>query len=509
MSRRRPVALAALGLAVALAAAACSADPSPRTPDAAQSSALESTKPAEPTLRRYYDQQVSWRDCGSNECTTVKVPLDYADPGGRSIELAVLRRPASGDRMGSLLVNPGGPGVAGTGYAENAEYYFSQRVLDAYDVVGWDPRGAGDSTAVECLTDAQTDAMIAADGTPDTPAEVRQLKRIYRSFTAGCERGSGFLLPRVGTLDSARDMDILRSVLGEKQADYFGASYGTELGATYADLFPERVGRFVLDGALDPKVGSEEMARGQLEGFQRALTAFVDDCLTIDGCPLGPTRQAGMQQISELFARADAHPLSSDSGRDVTEALVQLGVVAAMYNRDQGWPMLRLGLARAFDGDGTVLLALADSYSERNADGTFASNINEAFPAISCTDRPESMSLRQIRALIPQFRRISPVFGEWFAWAGAGCAAWPVDDAPFPRTLRADGAAPIVVIGTTRDPATPYEWAVSLAHQLQSGVLLSRDGDGHTAYASGNSCIDGAVDDYLVDGKVPRDGTDC
>lgn len=498
-------------VAAGLTVAACTGDPPPRTPDAAQSSAVETTKPDDVSLRRYYDQQAKWRDCGDDECTRIEVPLDYSHPEGRAIELGVLRRPADDakHRVGTLLVNPGGPGVSGISYAENAEYYFTQDVLDAYDIVGWDPRGTASSTAVECLTDAETDQMLAADGSPDTPREVGELRRLNRSFTAGCMSGSGFLVPHVGTLNSARDIDVLRVVLGEKQADYFGASYGTLLGATYADLFPKRVGRFVLDGALDPTATGEEVALGQLGGFQRAITAFVDDCITIDGCVLGPTRQDGLDQIEALFEQTDREPLPSASGRAVTQSLTQYGVVAAMYSRSQGWPMLRLGLARAFDGDGTVLLALADSYSERNEDGTYASNVNEAFPAISCTDRPETWTVRQVRRALPTFREVSPLFGDWFAWAGTGCANWPVDDASFPRRLRATGAAPILVIGTTRDPATPYEWAVALARQLDSGVLLSRDGDGHTAYASGNDCIDGAVDAYLLAGEVPANGTRC
>lgn len=511
MTRARFLVAGSLLAALALAATGCSGPASPRTPDAATSSEVASTKPDDADLRRFYDQTVTWTGCGDFECGRIEVPLDYDDPAGSAIEIAVLRRPADdgGQRMGSLLVNPGGPGVSGIGYAQNAEYYFSQDVLDVYDVVGWDPRGAAESTAVECLSDAETDAMIAADGSPDSRAEVRQLKRIYRDFTAGCEQGSGDLLPHVGTFDSARDIDVLRAVLGERQADYFGASYGTELGATYAELFPQRVGRMVLDGALDPTVSGEQLALGQLEGFQRAITAFVDDCITIDGCPIGPTREVGLQQIEDLFARADAQPLPSQSGRDVTEALTQLGVVAAMYSQEQGWPALRLGLDRALAGDGTVLLALADSYSERNADGSYASNVNEAFPAISCTDRPESLTVREIRADVPQFVEVSSLFGEWFAWAGAGCVDWPVDEGSFPTELSATGAPPILVIGTTRDPATPYEWAVSLAGQLESGVLLSRDGDGHTAYASGNDCIDDTVDGFLLDGEIPEDGTTC
>lgn len=506
---RRPAAVALL-VAVALTAG-CTSDPPPRTPDAAQSSSVETTKPDNASLRRYYDQQVRWRDCGQHECARVQVPLDYDAPDAGSIELGLLRRPADdGDaRVGSLLVNPGGPGVSGISYAENAEYYFTQDVLDRYDIVGWDPRGTASSTAVECLTDAETDEMIAADGSPDNPREVRQLRRLNRRFAAGCMDGSGFLVPHIGTFDSARDIDILRTLLGERQANYFGASYGTLLGATYAEMFPERVGRFVLDGALDPTVSSQELALGQLAGFQRAITAFVDDCIRLDGCVLGPTRQDGLDQIEALFEQTDTDPLPSESGRSVTQSLAQYGVVAAMYSRSQGWPTLRLALDQAFAGDGTLLLALADSYSERNADGTYASNVNEAFPAISCTDRPETWSLRQVRRVLPTFRDVSPLFGDWFAWAGTGCVNWPVDQPSYPHRLRAKGAEPILVIGTTRDPATPYEWAVALSRQLESGVLVSRDGDGHTAYASGNECVDAAVDSFLLDDEVPADGLRC
>jgi pimeloyl-ACP methyl ester carboxylesterase len=333
--------------------------------------------------------------------------------------------------------------------------------------------------------------------------------RLQREFARECKANAGELLPHIGTFGSARDMDIIRAALDEGKTDYFGASYGTELGATYAELFPERVGRVVLDGALDPTVSSYQLAAGQLRGFERAVSAFIDDCIAREGCAIGPTPELAEQQLIDLLASIDQAPLSTTSGRALTEALATTGMIAAMYSESSGWPVLRQGLANAFDGDGSVLLALADSYSERNGDGTYASNVNDAFPSISCADRPESASLSEIRRAIPKFERMSPIFGRGFAWAGTSCTDWPVEDGQFPQRLTAKGADPILVVGTTRDPATPYEWSVGLAEQLDSGVLLSRDGDGHTAYSAGNDCIDAAVEEYLLEGVVPKDGTQC
>jgi hypothetical protein len=265
----------------------------------------------------------------------------------------------------------------------------------------------------------------------------------------------------------------------------------------------------VLDGAVDPSVSSQQLALGQLRGFERAVSAFIADCVTRDGCPIGPSVQTAEQQIIAFLADVDAAPLPTDSDRELTEAYATTGMIAAMYNQASGWPALRIALDQAFAGDGSVLLSLADSYSERNPDGTYASNVNAAFPAISCTDRPVSASVKQIKKLIPRFENISPIFGRGFAWAGSACANWPVKDGDFPQRLVAKGSDSILVVGTTRDPATPYEWSVGLARQLDSGVLLSRDGDGHTAYNSGNACIDAAIDGYLVNGVVPQNRTRC
>jgi pimeloyl-ACP methyl ester carboxylesterase len=501
-----------LGVAVLVAAfalAGCT-DSTPSTAPSPLPSA--STSAHEPNqLKPFYAQHADWTPCDTFECASISVPLDYSRPGGKTVTIALLRREADNpdQKLGSLFVNPGGPGVSGIDYARQADSLFTQPVLDHYDIIGWDPRGVGDSTSITCLTPEQTDTLYATDGTPDDPAEVHDIVRIFDGFTKGCESDAPQLIPHLGTFNSARDMDILRAAVGEPRMNYFGASYGTELGAVYADLFPKEVGRMVLDGALDPSVGSKALSLGQLRGFQRATDSFIEDCINRDGCAVGPTLQDAENQLSQLLSDIDAKPLPTQSGRDLTESLATTGMLAAMYSQASGWPSLRLGLSQAFNGDGTVLLALADAYAERNPDGSYASNVNSAFPAISCTDRPDSASIAQIRRVIPTYEKISPVFGRSFAWAGLSCRNWPVKHGDLPATVKAKGSNPIVVIGTTRDPATPYAWAVRMARSLDHGVLISRNGDGHTGYNSGNDCVDQAVDDYLIAGDVPANPTRC
>jgi pimeloyl-ACP methyl ester carboxylesterase len=359
------------------------------------------------------------------------------------------------------------------------------------------------------MSDEETDVFLESDGTPDSAQEIHQLVRLSARFTKGCQQDDAELIPQVGTFNSARDMDLLRASVDEQRLNYFGASYGTELGSVYAHLFPQRVGRMVLDAALDPAIGSAMLAGGQLKGFEQATRAFIADCIARDGCAIGPTTDEAEDQLTDLLREIDQSPLSTESGRPLTEALATLGMISAMYSEASGWPSLRLGLSQAFQGDGTVLLALADAYSERNADGTYASNVNSAFPTISCTDRPESSSIAEIRQNLAEYQQVSPIFGRTFAWAGLSCRNWPVKKGDFPTTVTAKGSDPIVVIGTTRDPATPFDWSVSLADSLQKGVLISREGDGHTGYNANNECVDRAVDNYLVGGEIPEDPTTC
>ncbi|WP_455359967.1 alpha/beta hydrolase [Streptomyces sp. SYSU K21746] len=466
-------------------------------------------------LKPYYDQKLSWRDCGvpGFQCATMKAPLDYDKPDpAQDIKLAVARKKATGPgkRLGSLQVNPGGPGGSAIGYLQAyAGIGYPAPVRAQYDMVAIDPRGVARSEPVECLDGKEMDAYTQVDQTPDDPAESGLLVAAFKKFAAGCEKRSGEILPHVSTVDAAKDMDVLRAVLGDEKLAYVGASYGTYLGATYADLFPGRVGRLVLDGAMDPTLPSIELNRDQTAGFETAFRSFAKDCAAQPDCPLGTGGPADAgKQLKAFLDKLDADPVPTGQSRELTESLATTGVIAAMYD-ESAWPQLREGITRAEAGDGAGLLALADSYYEREPDGTYA-NLMYANAAVNCVDLPPAFSGPEaVQAALPSFEKASPVFGEGLAYASLNCTYWPVKATGKPQRLEAKGAAPIVVVGTTRDPATPYKWAEALAGQLSSGTLLTYDGDGHTAYGRGSDCIDTAINRYLLEGRPPADGKKC
>ena len=470
----------------------------------------EATAGAPRGLAAYYAQELAWRECrGDLECADLTVPLDHAAPDGKTIDLALLRVPAGdpGRRVGSLVVNPGGPGVSGLDYAASAETFFGEQLRAAFDIVGFDPRGVGDSAPIDCRSDDQLDASVASDPDPDTAAERREARALAAEFGDGCLALSGDLTRRVSTEEVARDLDVLRAVLGQERLTYFGASYGTFIGATYADLFPERVGRLVLDGAVDPTVGPLEQATVQARGFETALTAYVEDCVA-DDCPLGDDVEAALARVRGLLDELDADPLpTSDPARPLTEGLAVYGIWAPLYN-ESSWDLLDGAFASALDGDGSELLRLSDAYTSRGPEG-YVNNSLEALVAVNCLDRPDGLSPREARAATPQVLDASPTFGRIFAVGLTGCRDWPVQTGNEPGPLRAKGSDPILVVGTTRDPATPLVWAEGLVEQLDNGVLVRRDGDGHTGYRAGNECVDDTVERYLVSGTVPEGTVDC
>jgi pimeloyl-ACP methyl ester carboxylesterase len=467
-----------------------------------------SPTPTEPDLARFYEQQVSWEACGENQCTTIEVPLDYAVPGARSIELSVLKVPA-GDpdrRVGSLVVNPGGPGGSGVEFAENAGQFFGPEIRRSFDIVGFDPRGVGRSTPLDCVSDRRLDRFVAADPDPDSAAELRRADRLLREFGTGCLEESGDLARHMSTAEAARDIDILRAVLGDPKLSYFGASYGTFLGATYAELFPNRVGRMVLDGAIDPSLSTLELSLVQAKGFETALRAYVGNCVDSGGCFLGDGVDQGVRRIQQLFDQIERDPLPA-GGRTLTIGNAVLGVWAPLYS-ESNWTYLDTGLKQAFGGDGSVLMALSDAYTSRGPDG-YTDNSLEALYAVNCLDHDDAIPSSEVQQYIPRFEKASPTFGRIFAYSLSSCAEWPIEVGRLVEDIDGAGAAPILVIGTSRDPATPLEWAVSLADQLESGILVRRDGDGHTGYLAGNQCVDSTVESYLVEGKVPDGPVDC
>ena len=461
-----------------------------------------------------YAQEVAWSECGTGyECATVAAPLDWDAPETGSIQLAVKRSLATGSadqRIGSLLINPGGPGASGVEFLDYAVTgVLGQDVLDAYDVVAFDPRGVGGSSAVDCGDDAVVDEFLISDVPLENQADVDAARETARVFGEGCLADTGPLLGEVDTVSAARDMDLLRAVLGDEQLFYAGFSYGTFLGATYAGLYPTNVGRLVLDGALDPSMTNDELVVGQAVGFENALRAYVADCQAGAGCPLNGTVDDGLAQISTLVDRIEAEPLAAGAGLTLNSTLAFYGIVVTLYD-DGSWPYLTQALAEAMqENTGEVLLQLANFYLERTEDGSYTSNSMIAFPAINCLDYPtEVREYDEMVAFAQEVAAVAPTFGEDFAMT-LGCEAWPFQSTVERAPILASGAAPILVVGTTGDPATPYEWSIALADQLESGQLLTWEGEGHTAYGRSNGCVADAVESYLLTGTMPADGLVC
>ena len=470
----------------------------------------KSASPAATGLSRFYTQKLSWTSChGSDRCATLTVPLDYADLGGDTIKLALLMVPAANASAdeGALVVNPGGPGASGVDFAASANGFFSRTIREHFDIVGFDPRGVGKSDPVDCLSDSELDAYIGSVAAPNTKDEIADYLHWDDTIGAGCVANSGDLASHISTVEAARDLDILRAALGQKQLTYYGASYGTELGTVYADLFPKKVGRFVLDGAVDPAVSPRELGLQQAAAFEQELRQYVADCVSGGNCFLGGTVDDGIAKIQQLLADVASTPLPAANGRQLQGGAAFYGVIAPLYSK-ANWPYLTQALKAAFQGDGSQLLSLSDWYTARTAKG-YADNSMEALYAITCLDDPWSISADEVKDELPAFEKASPTFGATFAWSLTGCSGWTPRAEEAQPPVGAPGANPIVVIGTTRDPVTPLKWAQDLAADLDSGVLVTRDGDGHTAYDSGNACIIDAVDGYLVEGDVPHNGLAC
>ncbi|MFM9609957.1 alpha/beta hydrolase [Streptomyces niveiscabiei] len=501
---------AALGAIAALVVAGCGGGSKEKADDGAKAPASDA--PAASGLPvSLTGQKLDWRRCtGSSapgsawQCATMKAPLDWSKPEGRAIDVALLRTKSSGsegERIGSLLFNFGGPGGSGVDTLPSFEPDYTT-LRERYDLVSFDPRGVGRSEGVRCRSDEEIAAAESVDATPDTPAEERAFLQDADSFGQGCEKAAGELMSHVSTTDTARDMDLMRQVLGDDKLHYFGTSYGTELGGVYAHLFPKNVGRLVLDAVVDPTADAVGHGRNQAQGFQRALDNYLKST--------GQDPKAGTRKIADLLERLDAEPLPTSSDRELTQALAVTGIVTPLYS-ESAWPSLTSALEEAEDGDGTGLLALADAYNERDASGHYSTETHSQ-RVISCLDDKQRPTADETRKILPEFEKISPVFGPFLAWDTAGwCHDWPVAGQYETPEVSAPGAAPILLVGNTGDPATPYEGARRMAGELGKGVgvLLTWKGEGHGAYGSGSDCVDSAVDAYLLDGTVPRDGKVC
>ncbi len=461
-------------------------------------------------LDAIYGQTLDWSACGDLECATAVVPLDWDDPEGGTITLAVNRHQATGDRIGSLLINPGGPGGSGIDALSSiALGRFGEDVIARYDLIGFDPRGVASSTPVTCVDGPAMDTITSTDFDYSTDEGIAAAEAAYGEFGAACLANTGPVLEHVDTVSAAKDMDVLRAALGDDTLTYVGYSYGTQLGATYAALFPDKVGRLVLDGAIDPTLTSQDLSKGQAVGFENALRAYVADCQAGSSCPLTGSVDNGMAQIKTLLDHVRRSPLPTGTDRPLTGMLAFSGIALPLYD-ETSWPYLTMGLSSALaDGDGSVLLQLSDLYYDRSSDGTYSSNSTSAFWSIGCADDRGTTDVAQMRADAAEIEAVAPTVGYFFGYGGTICADWPVPEAGGLDDYSAEGAAPILVIGTTNDPATPYAWAEGLASTLSSGTLLTYEGEGHTAYGRSNSCILDAVDSYLIDGTMPAEGTRC
>ncbi len=464
------------------------------------------------SLQQFQSQSLKWKNCYEDfQCSILKVPIDYTDFTLGTFDIALLRyRDAEQhNRIGSLVVNPGGPGASGVQFAYNAEYIVSPDILERYDIVGFDPRGVGDSSAIHCRSDKETDASFAADAKPDSVSELNQLIKSSQEFIEKCEKKTKYL-NHFSTSQAARDMDLLRSALGDTELNFLGKSYGSYLGLLYADLFPQNVGRIVLDGATDPNASNLEASITQATGFDLALNAFVKDCFKKSSCPL--PKGSTSQYFSDLFQSANKTPLASKTDRVVTEALLVLGTASALYDNVSGWPQLRRAIKQAQLGKGDEFLSLADQYTGRQLDGKYLDNQNDAAAIIYCLDMQRVSTLSEIKENAKLFAKTAPVFGPYVAYGGIACNYISRKNSPANLSgglVSTRTANPIVIVGTTRDPATPYKWALSLHKYLQGSVLISLDADGHTGHNRGSSCVDDAVDKYLLTGAVPAKNLAC
>ena len=468
-------------------------------------------------LTEYEEQKLDWSSCYDYfDCTELRVPIDYEDLSVGTFRISVLRAAAKDqdNRLGAIVVNPGGPGGSGVDYAYNADYIFSPDITDVYDIVGFDPRGVAQSEPIACFTSDELDANLASDSKPDNEAEIAATLSDSKAFAEKCAEKTEYL-EHFTTSETARDMDILRAALGETKLNYVGKSYGTYLGTLYADIFPTKVGRFVLDGAVDPNIPMKDQNLSQAMGFDGALKAFVKDCMTQSDCPFtGAPAQAQATIIATLQAAA-TDPLpqrdpEDEDDRMITESLILVGMASSLYDDVDGWPKLRQAFTESAENYGDTFLQLADEYSGRNPDGTFRSNDFDSGAVIDCLDWRDGRTLDQYKADAKEFATKAPVFGPYIAFAGVHCQFFPQPSTQrAPNTLTEIKTAPIIVIGTIRDPATPYTWSVSLAKIFTGSRLISLDADGHTGHSRGSACVDDAVDAFLLKGTLPKANLSC
>lgn len=459
---------------------------------------------------------LSWSSCSDTlartaglQCATLSVPLDPQEPDGETISIAVARARSTGsdqERVGSLVLNPGGPGGSGIEFLTSAAAAFPTELTDRFDLVSFDPRGVGESTPVRCIDDATKEEQLSGDLSPDTSEELEDAIEDQEEFLEGCQENSGELIEHMSTADVAADMDLLRAALGEDQLNYLGYSYGTSIGAVYATLFPENVRAMVLDGSVSPQASDEDQLLAQALGFERTLANFVAACNASSDCALAPDAQAAIDATRQQLEASPVEVETESGTRTLGPDLFDLAVATALYDTTL-WGALALSVDQVDSGGAATLLSLVDRQTGRQPDGSY-DNSSDAQTMVSCSDSDERPSVDEATATAQRILQQAPIFGGVTAYGALGCMGWPAAANPLPE-LTGAGAPTVLVVGTVGDPATPYEWSEQMAQALESAVLLTYEGDGHTAFLRGGPCIDDAVVAYLVDLTVPAEGTRC
>ena len=515
----RTLRLPIAALVVLLSCAGCSSGSEGSSATASKRSEERPQQPDAPAPAQSGDAgegAIEWSPCEDDmaaqaglECATLDVPLDPSTPEGSTIELALARQPSTGpeqDRVGSLIVNPGGPGGSGIEFLASAATAFPTDLTDQFDLVTFDPRGVAASSPVRCLDDATKDRQLAGDLSPDTAEELDRAVADRKEFLAGCEANSSEMIRHMSTADVAADLDRIREAVGDDELTYLGFSYGTEIGAAYATLFPDTTRALVLDGSVSPTATSEEEATTQALGFERTLANFVTACDADSGCALGPDA-ASVIAATRASLAAEPVVVSTDSGeRTMGADLFDFGLATALYDTSV-WGTAAEAIRDIRSGGGALMFSLVDRQLGRQPDGTF-DNSSDSQSMVSCADETERPTAEEGAAAAQRIQAVAPTFGPALGWSTLGCLGWPQALNPLPK-LTGAGAPTVLVIGTLGDPATPYEWAEQMSESLEDAVLLTYEGDGHTAFLRAGPCIDDAVVAYLVDLDLPDGGARC
>ena len=497
---------------------------------------IAALRPKKTAAAKYYGQRIDWKPCHKTlKCGSVRVPIDWQHVTGDSIDIALVVHPAAGVSLGDLLVNPGGPGGSGVGFVEGGvEDAVDSAAARRYDVVGFDPRGVGASAPVTCYDDAGTDRYnYSVDpGAIGSAKWIAAEEKKSKDLAKACAKNTGPVLGHIDSVNAATDMDVIRSALGQRKLNFLGYSYGTYLGTLYAGLFPNSVGRFVLDGADDPwgadyqpgnpsegpessddfsVAPSDDSAVEQAQGFEDSFSSYLESCLanhpdTVGDhkCPFSGGLAGAQHHTERILASVNAHPIVAKDGRKLGGATLVTAIDDALYDPSD-WPNLTRMFVQLGAGNAAQAFEFADEYNDRNPDGSYEDNNDFAHLAIGCVEGGSKVDLRYDRREAAELREVAPVLGIYSAYGDLVCSGWKFPEAPFPVTIHARGTGPIIVVGTTGDPATPYSDAKLLARQLDNGHLVTFHGDGHTAYDRGDSCIDHTIDGYLIDGTVPSD----